>query len=270
MSNTAVNTMATHSFWLPRSTLILRSTAACIALLLGFMDLTAHAAELTAFTEDWPPYNYEDAGAVKGISTDILNVACATAGITCDIQLVPWARAYWTAQKTPNTLVFTTARKPSRENEFLWVGPILPRSTWIYGRPGTEKLVRKLKDLANVKIGIVRGEASQQDLLAQGVPERAFRMESSNDKVLKLLSEGMVDVMVDTEVGMAWNLRSAGMPPASMTRLMKLSDDGAYYYALNPQTDPVLVGKLQKALDKLRHDGKIKAITNDYIGHSAR
>lgn len=228
---------------------------------------SAHAADLTAYTEECPPYNYEENGVVKGISTDILRTACATAAISCDIQIVPWARAYWAAQKTANTLVFTTARKPIREHEFLWVGPILPRTTWVFGKPGSEKLVRKLKDLGNLRVGIVRGEASQQDLLAAGVPERAFRLESANDKVLKLVNEGLVDVMVDTEVGMAWNLRDAGLPPGSMTRLLKLSEEGAYYYALNPQTDPALVSKLQKALDKLRQDGKMKTIIGDYLGH---
>lgn len=96
----------------------------------------ARAADLTAYTVDWAPYNYSEQGAIKGFSTDMLRAMCQSAKIDCDIRMVPWARAYKTVQTTPNTLVFTTARKPSREGEFLWVGPIVPRSTWVYGRAG--------------------------------------------------------------------------------------------------------------------------------------
>ena len=102
----------------------------------------AHAADLVAYTEEWAPYNFSANGSVQGISTDILRAACQSEKLDCDIQMVPWARAYKIASSTPNTLVFTTARKPSRESEFLWVGPILPRTTWVFGRANLETSVR--------------------------------------------------------------------------------------------------------------------------------
>lgn len=236
----------------------------CVASLAVLPAGSAIGADLTAYTEEWAPYNFTEGDAVKGISTDILRAACEVAKLDCDIKMVPWARAYRTASSTPNALLYTTARKPSREQEFLWVGPILPRTTWIYGRSGQEKTMQVFADVAQHRVGVVRNEAALQDLIAVGVPESALVVQSSNADVLRMLLASMVDAMVDTEVGMHWNLRIAGVSPTGVAKLMKLSDEGAYYFALNLKSDPTLAPKLQSAVDKLRREGKIDAIVRSY------
>ncbi len=235
----------------------------CLAWLV-LAAMPVRAAELEAYTEDWAPYNYLDGSEVRGIATDMLRAMCREAKIRCNVHLVPWARAYKTAQENPNTVLFTTARKASRESEFLWVGPILPRSTWIYVRAGLDKKVQTVKDLSQYRVGVVRGEAAVQDLLDAGLSDSALAMQSSNADVMRMLSGAMVDAMVETEVGMAWTLRNASLDSKSLTRLMKLSDGGAYYFALNLHTDAELVTRLQSALDKLRHEGRIDAILRAY------
>lgn len=243
-----------------------RRTKAGLVALVGLCALPcAWATPLMAYTEEWPPYNYAEGKEVKGISTDILRAACQIAKLQCTFQVVPWARAYKTASHVPNTVVYTTARKPSREKEFLWVGPILPRSTWVYGKTTPTPFLHDFKDLAKIRIGVVREEAAQQDLEAVGVPTSAFNVQNSNADVLRMLVNGTVEAMVDTEVGMAWNLRNAGLAPSTVSKRMKLTDDGAYYFALNLHSDTALVKGLQAAIDKLRRDGKIDAIQRRYI-----
>ena len=226
----------------------------------------AQAADLVAYTEEWAPYNFSANGAIKGISTDILRAACSAEKLDCDIQMVPWARAYKTASSTPNTLVFTTARKPSRENEFLWVGPILPRTTWVFGRADLEKSVHSVRDLAAHRVGVVRDEAAQQDLEAAGVPTKALVVQPSNVEILKMMSRSLIDATVDTEVGMQWNLRTTAMAPDHFKKLVKLSDVGAYYFAMNLESTPALVRRLQNAIDQLRQSGKLDAIVQQYVG----
>lgn len=247
-------------------TVLLFGKKAALGALFGLCALPcALATPLAAYTEEWPPYNYAEGKEVKGISTDILRAACEIAKLQCTFQVVPWARAYKIASHIPNTVVYTTARKPSREKEFLWVGPILPRTTWVYAKTTRASAIHDFKDLAQIRVGVVREEAAQQDLEAVGVPISAFSVQSSNADVLRMLINGSVDAMVDTEVGMAWNLRSAGITPTTVSKLMKLTDDGAYYFALNLNSDTALVKDLQAAIDKLRHDGKIDAIQRQYI-----
>jgi polar amino acid transport system substrate-binding protein len=219
---------------------------------------------LTAYTEQWPPYNFEENGEIRGIATDALRSACHVAGIRCNFQLVPWARAYKVVSNTPDTVLYTTARKPSREQEFLWVGPLLPRTTWVYAKADNPKAPREMRDLVRSRIGIVRDEASQQDLLNNGAQAQLMVTEASNASVLRLMLGDAVDAMVDTEVGMAWNLRSAGVAPGAVRKQFRLADDGAYFFALNLKTDPILVRNLQAALDQIRRDGRLDAIMRQY------
>lgn len=245
-----------------KNTLAYRTTlAGALALL---TTLSALAADLTAYTEEWPPYNYSEGGEIKGIATDVLRAACAIAKLACEIHMVPWARAYKTASRTPNTVVYTTARKPSREQAFTWIGPILPRTTWVYVHQDLEKDIHDFSDLAHRQVGVVRDEAAAQDLIAAGVPQSALVAQSSNANVLRLLESKRVDAMVDTEVSMQWNLRQTALAPVAVSKRMKLSDEGAYYFALNLDSDPALATKLQDAVHKLRRDGKIDAIARRY------
>lgn len=242
--------------------LFLLRCAGWIALALA--AASAPAQTLTAYTEQWPPYNFEENGEVKGIATDILRAACSLAKLNCSIHMVPWARAYKIVRNTDNTILYTTARKASREKEFLWVGPILPRSTWVYTRTGNERVAAAGRDITQLRFGIVRDEASQQDLLNAGVPPALLLEDSSNATVLRLLLNNAVDAMVDTEVAMAWNLKTAGVPATAVTKLSKLSEDGAYYFALNLKTHPDIVARLQTALDKLQRQGKLEPIMRRY------
>ncbi|MBX9818975.1 MAG: transporter substrate-binding domain-containing protein, partial [Burkholderiaceae bacterium] len=239
-----------------RSRLIIR----CVLPVLAFVTvgnvlanpLDGANQRLVAYTEHWPPYSFVESGKVQGIASDVLRAACELAELRCSFQVVPWARGYKVVRNTPNTVLYTTARKPSREDHFVWVGPLLPRTTWIYTRNISGLPVRDAKELAQLRIGVVREEAAQQDLQAAGIPASALVEESSNDAVFRMLMGNMVQAMVDTEVGMAWNLRSVGRPAGSVTKLRKLSDHGAYYFALNKQSHPLLAIKLQQAVDKLR------------------
>lgn len=227
-------------------------------------SLAAVAADLKAYTEDWPPYNYEENATVRGISTEVLRAACSAAKLDCSVELVPWARAYKTAQTQPGTLAYTTARKPSREHEFAWVGPILPRTTWVYVRNTLPANDTADPDWATLRFGVVRGEAAAQDLLARGVPADNLIELATNHDVIRLLQSGSIDAMVETEVGMLWSLRKLGVAANTVRKSAKLTDEGAYYFALHPGTDARIVARLQSALDKLQATGRVNRIVRSY------
>lgn len=220
---------------------------------------------MTAYTEEWPPYNYLVHGQVTGLSTEILKAVCTEAGVVCNFQLVPWVRAYKAAQHTANTLVYTTVRRPDRENEFIWIGPVLPRSTWIFVRADLPAVPDRIShDLSGLRFAVVRGAADQADLLAAGVAEQNLAIEATNESALRMVLRGFADALVDTELGMRWNLKLMHVPPERLVPLFKLSDDGAYYFALNKQSDPRLAAQLQAALDRLRKAGVIDKLCREF------
>lgn len=225
---------------------------------------TAFAQELHAYTEDWPPYNYMHDGQVTGIITDILKEACAQEKMSCPIQLVPWARAYKTVQENANSLIYGIAKTTSRESQLLWIGPILPRTTWIFVRPELAQKLKALKDLDQLKIGMIRGEASVDELLQAGVRKDAITLFNSNNDLLRTFKAGKIDVLVNTEIGMEVNQKNFQIGDDQVKRAMKFFDGGSIYFGLNLQTDAVLVERLQNAVDRMRREGRVQTIVQQY------
>lgn len=236
----------------------------CASLALAFFPITFTAAEdLHAYTEEWPPYNYTEGSEIKGISTEIFLASCEAVKINCQLHMVPWARAYKTVLDTPNTLIYSIARTQRREKQFVWIGPILPRTSWIYGKAEMAASIHSLKDLAGARIGVTREDASLDELLTAGVPRSSITVLNSNTDTMKMLKLGKINVVLNTEMGMAFNLQNTEIPSDEISKLMKMSD-GGLYFALNLQSDPVLIDKLQSSIDKLKREGKIDAIVRSY------
>jgi len=88
--------------------------------------MAADAAHLKLLTEDYPPFNMADSGGrVIGLSTDIVRQLLQRAGISYDVELLPWVRAFNRAVLEPNTCVYSTTRTEQREHQFKWIGPVV-------------------------------------------------------------------------------------------------------------------------------------------------
>jgi polar amino acid transport system substrate-binding protein len=231
-----------------------------------FAASTAGAADITAYAEEWPPYNFSEGGMAKGISTDFLRAVCGKAGLVCDVHIVPWARGYKLAQALPNTMIFTTARTQERETQFLWIGPILPRQTWIFGHPGFPKISR-LADLARYNVAVGNEDAAIADLSAAGVPVSAMDRSGRDEDSFRKFAAKRVAFITGTELGMAWQRKKLDLD-IRYEKVLPLAQNGAYFYAMNPQSDPTLVNRLQAAINELKATGRLKAISAHYLASS--
>jgi polar amino acid transport system substrate-binding protein len=141
---------------MPTVSLLARSTL--LLMLIG----PAHAEPLIAYTEDFPPFNYQDeAGKPAGFAVELLADVMKAASVDYRIEFVPWARALQSAKTQPNTLVFTTARTPDRERVFDWIGPFSARRTVLMGlHSGTH--VANLDAARSLRVGVINGDAGME------------------------------------------------------------------------------------------------------------
>src|SRR4051812_35234458 len=80
------------------------------------------AGTITVVTEENPPYNFTRNGKLTGFSTEVVEAVFEEIRMQGNFQVMPWARAYVTAQTTENVLIYSIGRSLQREALFKWVG----------------------------------------------------------------------------------------------------------------------------------------------------
>lgn len=228
----------------------------CLASLSAFADAPpASLAGLTFITEESPPYNYLQAGEIKGTSVDLLEAMLAHTSTPLKrdtIRYFPWVRGYEIALNRPNTVLFSTTRTPSREPRFHWVGPIARDRVVLLAAEGALHPVTSLEDAIQqgLSVAVIREDIGAQALIEAGYPERLIRPAIDNRSALHMLLHQRVDLWAYSEDVARWIAEQEGYRAEVVTSLYTLSES-YLYFALNTDTDPQLVTQLQQALERV-------------------
>lgn len=215
----------------------------------------AQAADVKMFTEDYEPYNFVKDGELTGHGFDIVTEALRRAGLTADIEVTKWSRAVSLAEKDADTCVFTTARTPEREERFVWAGPMYSEAIFLIQKPGANAEVADVEAALTKKIGTQTGDFAVALLDRLGASDIDLAPDAS--KTLKKLDVGRLDYMVALESAAAVAIDQYGFEIA-----MELSRN-EFFLACSKTTDPVVVAKIDMAIDSILEDGtQAKFIAN--------
>jgi polar amino acid transport system substrate-binding protein len=221
------------------------------------------------FTENYPPYNMEVNGKVKGISVDLLVEMFKRMNSKLtrdDIKLVPWARGYRVVLSKPNTMLFSTTRTKEREKLFKWVGPIIDTTIGIIAPKSSHIKITKPSDLNKYKIGAVINDIGEQLLLANGVKKENIQSISGKNPVItnfRKMGKHRIDMFAyETHVAM-YGVRSYQIDQSDF-EVVYILKKGQLYYAFNKKTPNSIIKKYQKALDEIKADGTYKKIISKY------
>ncbi|MFZ6754809.1 substrate-binding periplasmic protein [Undibacterium sp. Dicai25W] len=228
---------------------------------------SAFATELTVVTEELPPLDYADHGVATGYSTELIEAVLREAKIKSTVNILPWARAYQMATTQPNTLIFSTTRNADREELFEWIGPISSRQIYLYKlKSRTDIEVKTVADSFHYKIGLVREMASGKTFLKNNnVPDTAIDYAPTAESNLKKLLVGRIDLIISLDWSAAYQMKKEKRNPNELEPVLVLDDKSSYYFALNKQSDPVLVRKIRKAFEKVKQSGLMDRLRNKYM-----
>ncbi len=237
----------------------MRYRLAWLTLAWAWVQLPAQATSLHLTAESTPPSIVLKDGRVAGSATDKIRAMMARAGVTVDIDLLPWQRAYSLAQIKGDTCVYQTTRTAEREALFKWVGPISTTDWTLYGLAQRDLHLTTLEDARPYKIGGYLGDASDQYLRARG-----FRVESVANDALnpqKLLGK-RVDLWAATPPRLKRQM--AQLPGGDQIVPLLTYNKVGLYLACNVAVPTALVDKLNAILVQMRQDGTSKAIEDQY------
>lgn len=222
--------------------------------------------QLTLYTEHFPPYNFEENGAIRGINADILSQACIMAKIICDMQLYPWLRAMELAQKNPASGIFTISRTNSRIHLFQWVGPIASSKAYLYRLASrTEVSANTLEQAKQFSIAVAHGDVYEDFLLGQGFEYGKNLIEfRSKSEPIPLFLQGKVDLVIGSDIVIPSWLASHQLPADTAVPVIELTTSGNNFVALNHAVPAEVAQRLQQAIDELKQNGRYQQIVESY------
>jgi polar amino acid transport system substrate-binding protein len=231
--------------------------------------LQAHASEqLNALTEYLPPLNYEQDGKVTGFSSELLDLIAHDAGISINKEILPWPRAYHRAKKEANTLIYSMVRTPEREAQFQWVGPISSRRIMLYKLANRKDIViKKLDDARAYQIGVVRESESSKNLMRLGFDKLDLATDDENN--MRKFKYGRVDLLLSLDWAAAYNAKKLGIAD-KIVPVQLLMNQANYWFGMSKQTDPAIVRKMNLALNKIRKDGRLDKLRQQYLSENKK
>lgn len=245
-----------------------RSIKVIFFVLLLALSGPAIAQELTIYVDNWPPYNFNENNKIVGISTELVEAALEDTNIKYDITMLPFKRALYTVQNTPNTMLFTVARIPQRDDMFAWIGPLHTRRLCLYKlKKRSDIQIQKIEDIQKYHIGALLGGSVEQFFIANGFSTDNYLLVNSSDHLLKILFNKRVDLIPGDPIDLAYQVKNSANDFSELEIAYFLSEEGGYYMAANKDTPHEIIEEIQTSLDTVLATGLKERLIKKYMDY---
>lgn len=232
-----------------------------VILLAAALVAALPAQELQLLTENYPPFNYEDAskpGGVAGLSVDLVREIQRRVGHQGEIELWLWTDAYQHALETPGVGLFSTTRTAEREEHFRWVGPLATNRWCLFAKAEAGIELADLAAGGAYTIGTYRDDAVDAHLRAAGL-EAALKPTTDDRINARKLMEDKIDLWAGGELQVPFKARQSGYRADAIEPVLTFAET-EIYLAFNRDTDPELVARWQAAYEAMVADGSYAEI----------
>lgn len=223
--------------------------AAVAALLLAG---SCTAGPLRIVGENLPPSSMMDGDVVVGRETAKVRELLARAGVSYQIALLPWKRAFAQAQNEVDTCIYAATRTPEREKLFRWIGPLNEGQWVLYALASRNLAFQHLDEVRGLTIGTLLGDARDDYLRQRGFDVAPVTQEWLNPQKLLM---GRIDLWA---VGVANGTRPfAGKPWEDKLAPVLVFNRVQTYLACNKAVPEVQLQAMERAVAAMRRDGSM-------------
>ena len=205
-------------------------------------------------TEEFAPYQFYEGSdkAITGISIEIVQAIQKRIGSGDAIKVLPWNRALKLIAKNKNSALFSTARTPAREDKYKWVGPLSKLEMVFFKKTGSSVNFSSMEEAKKIaKIGVTKNVATTEILTNMGFTNLDIMQSGSDDKNLKRLIKGRIDVWPTAYYSGIYNSKRMGILDKVEAIPNVTIMSGYLYIAFNKETDNQIIHQWQLALDQL-------------------
>ena len=241
------------------------------ALFIILMAGTCQAAESTirvyaeSFAADSRVVETSAGPTVEGYASDFVRAVLTQAGLTADINVVPWSRLVNLLDSTPNVLGFNVTRTPEREDRYHWIGEIRPVTFQLWGlEERTGEFPQSLEEAQSLRVSAYRNDVVEQYLLGKGLENLVYVYE--NYDPIRMLRRRRIDLIPFSRFAMEDLMsRQEGIRNA-IVPVFDLEDiSTAHYLVMSKSSDPGLVQQMQQAFQALIDSGVHQEILGDTL-----
>ena len=222
-------------------------------------------ARLEYLTEEWAPFNYEQKGAVAGISVDILAAVFRNVGVNrsrADVRIVPLAEGFRAVQNGPGKVLFAIARTPERDPLYKWAGPFTRASFVLYAPMRSNLTMTRDEDLHRYSIGAVSASIENDLLAKRGVAAARIVNRKTPAELLRMLEVGEIDLWATGDLAGRYQMLQTAQNPNAFENVYTLSESDLYFIFSKDVPD-ALVDAFKQALGAVR-DLKDEHGVSDY------
>lgn len=241
-----------------------RAALRCCLMIFFISPVGAQSADVTIYTENYPPYNFSDAdGAVTGQATDLVHKVMRASGLSYEIKLLPWTRAMRNTTGGNNTLIFSIVRSPEREENFKWLVPIARDHYYLFGRADDTRPITAEQVRSGLhQIVCVFEDISCHLLREFGIPDDAILegIDITRADAMKLVQTGRVDFYVAGRQEFQSNALNLGFNADTFGPRLYLDASMTLYLAAGKQIKPELQAAVVKGYESLLDRGSFEML----------
>ncbi|QJB56074.1 transporter substrate-binding domain-containing protein [Pseudodesulfovibrio sp. zrk46] len=246
-----------------------------LALVLTLAVLVAPAAAknpLFVSNRDFAPYSMIIEGQPAGIDVEVMNEAAKRAGITYDLELLPFEEMITMVKKGTCDGAYALFHSPERERMAMFMDavPVHYSDYVLFTKNGSDLVFTGYGDLKGRVIGRVEGTDLGKEF-NEALAAKTFQVKEYPDLAtgLRGLLTGEIDAYAGNIDVTYHSLKRMGMTSSIVYLPKKVLSLKPSYFIMSRTSDfpekELLIQKLERALDQMRKDGTYNKIARRYL-----
>ncbi|NVK20070.1 MAG: transporter substrate-binding domain-containing protein [Methylocystaceae bacterium] len=206
----------------------------------------ADLSKVNVITSFYEPYSYLSEGSPQGIAVNQARKIFAELNFFPAIKIYPWARAYTHALNEPNTVLFSIARTPEREEKFHWIGEIVGFDVYLFREKSRDDIqINTLSDATNYKVGALIKDVKGQYLEKNHVTVTEINNEETG---IKMILNKRLELLPVDLVSLQHRLKKLGFDQDQLVPAFHLKEiSRPLYIVLSRNSDPEVVAAFKAA-----------------------
>lgn len=219
--------------------------------------------QVTLVADPYPPYQYEEGGAIKGIDADLIAFAFQAIGYDVQVGLLPWEECLRQLDAGKADGIFQITCTPEREERYVFSDLLRTAETAFFARSNQaiqlSKTVDLREQLESLTLGVLSGY-SYDPAIDSLDPTTKMEVDDQEDLLLGL-KEKRFDLAV-MDVGVATFLADK-LGISGIKRVEGFAVTRKLHVALRPERRD-LVRPFNAQLEKLKEQGTFERIMARY------